>query len=82
MDKLIELIDNTRKTAFGSADFRIISFNDILQRLKKLKTMQLPYRKNGFAFCRKIMCGAIAGDYEHRYNNKPFERIKHHGTSR
>lgn len=42
MDKLIELIDNTRKTAFGSADFRIISFNDILQRLKKLKTMQLP----------------------------------------
>lgn len=29
MDKLIELIDNTRKTAFGSADFRIINFNDI-----------------------------------------------------
>lgn len=70
MDKLIELIDNTRKTAFGSADFRIINFNDILQRLKKLKTLQLPYRKNGFAFCRKFMCGAIAGDYEHRYNKK------------
>lgn len=56
MDKLIELIDNTRKAAFGSADFRIISFNDILQRLKKLKTMQLPCRKNVLAFCRKIMC--------------------------
>jgi len=42
---------------------------------------RLPYRKNGFAFCRKFMCGAIAGDYEHRYNKKPFERIKHHGTS-
>ncbi len=67
MDKLIELIDNTRKTAFGSADFRIINFNDI---------------KKVLAFCRKIMCGAIAGDYEHRYNKKPFERIKHHGTSR
>ncbi len=67
MDKLIELIDNTRKTAFGSADFRIINFNDI---------------KNVLAFCRKIMCGAIAGDYEHRYNKKLFERIKHHGTSR
>lgn len=67
VDKLIELIDNTRKTAFGSADFRIINFNDI---------------KNVLAFCRKIMCGAIAGDYEHRYNKKPFERIKHHGTSR
>lgn len=66
-DKLIELIDNTRKTAFGSADFRIINFNDI---------------KNVLAFCRKIMCGAIAGDYEHRYNKKLFERIKHHGTSR
>ena len=65
--KLIELIDNTRKTAFGSADFRIINFNDI---------------KNVLAFCRKIMCGAIAGDYEHRYNKKLFERIKHHGTSR
>lgn len=67
MDKLIELIDNTRKTAFGSADFRIINFNDI---------------KNVLAFCHKIMCGAIAGDYEHRYNKKLFERIKHHGTSR
>ena len=67
MDKLIELIDNTRKTAFGSADFRIINFNDI---------------KNVLAFCRKIMCGAIAGDYEQRYNKKLFERIKHHGTSR
>lgn len=53
MDKLIELIDNTRKTAFGSADFRIISFNDILQRLKKLKTMQLPCRKNVLAFAAK-----------------------------
>ena len=52
---------------FGSADF---------------KTMQLPCRKNVLAFCRKIMCGAIAGDYEHRYNKKLFERIKHHGTSR
>lgn len=67
MDKLIELIDNTRKTAFGSAYFRIINFNDI---------------KNVLAFCHKIMCGAIAGDYEHRYNKKLFERIKHHGTSR
>lgn len=67
VDELIELIDNTRKTAFGSADFRIINFNDI---------------KNVLAFCRKIMCGAIAGDYEHRYNKKLFERIKHHGTSR
>ncbi len=55
VDELIELIDNTRKTAFGSADFRIINFNDI---------------KNVLAFCRKIMCGAIAGDYEHRYNKK------------
>ena len=82
VDELIELIDNTRKTAFGSADFQIISFNDILQRLKKLKTMQLPCRKNVLAFCRKIMCGAIAEDYEHRYNKKLFERIKHHGTSR
>lgn len=52
---------------FGSADFRIINFNDI---------------KNVLAFCRKIMCGAIAEDYEHRYNKKLFERIKHHGTSR
>lgn len=67
VDELIELIDNTRKTAFGSADFRIINFNDI---------------KNVLAFCRKIMCGAIAEDYEHRYNKKLFERIKHHGTSR
>jgi len=67
VDKLIELIDNTHKTAFGSADFRIINFNDI---------------KNVLAFCRKIMCGAIAEDYEHRYNKKLFERIKHHGTSR
>lgn len=67
VDELIELIDNTRKTAFGSADFRIINFNDI---------------KNVLAFCRKFMCGAIAEDYEHRYNKKPFERIKHHGTSR
>lgn len=67
VDKLIELIDNTRRTAFGSADFRIINFNDI---------------KNVLAFCRKIMCGAIAEDYEHRYNKKLFERIKHHGTSR
>lgn len=67
MDKLIELIDNTRKTAFGSADFRIINFNDI---------------KNVLAFCRKFMCGAIAEDHEHRYNKKLFERIKHHGTSR
>lgn len=58
MDKLIELIDNTRKTAFGSADFRIISFNDILQRLKKLKTMQLPCRKNVLAFAAKS-CGAL-----------------------
>lgn len=39
VDELIELIDNTRKTAFGSADFRIISFNDILLRLEKLKTL-------------------------------------------
>lgn len=67
VDELIELIDNTRRTAFGSADFRIINFNDI---------------KNVLAFCRKIMCGAIAEDYEHRYNKKLFERIKHHGTSR
>ena len=70
MDKLIELIDNTRRTAFGSADFLIVNFNDILKRLKKLKTMQLPCRKNVLAFCRKFMCGAIAGDYEHRYNKK------------
>ena len=67
VDELIELIDNSRTPAFGSADFRIINFNDI---------------KNVLAFCRKIMCGAIAGDYEHRYNKKLFERIKHHGTSR
>ncbi len=70
MDKLIELIDNTRKTAFGRADFRIITYNEIQQRMKKLKTMQLPCRKNVLAFCRKIMCGAIAEDYEHRYNKK------------
>lgn len=57
VDELIELIDNTRKTAFGSADFRIINFNDI---------------KNVLAFCRKIMCGAIAEDYEHRYNKNNF----------
>ena len=53
VDELIELIDNSRTPAFGgedaifcspaprlgSADFRIISFNDILLRLEKLKTL-------------------------------------------
>ena len=82
MDKLIELIDNTRKTAFGSADFRIISFNDILQRLKNSKRCSsligrtvLPFAANSCAEqLREIMNTDII--------KKPFERIKHHGTSR
>ena len=42
MDKLIELIDNTRKTAFGRADMRIFSDYDIHQKIKHLNTSQKP----------------------------------------
>ena len=54
MDKLIELIDNTRRTAFGSADFRIINFNDILQRLKNSKRCSSLVERTFLPFAAKL----------------------------
>lgn len=82
MDKLIELIDNTRKTAFGSADFRIINFNDILQRLKNSKRCSSLVERMFLPLAAKSCAEQLREIMNTDIIKKLFERIKHHGTSR